>query len=282
MHEPVVPDDGETTPLGREQPPGQGGDLAQFLLVAVPVELLDVVAIADPRGLGQVEVALAKAPLAQVETRHLDAGLPRRNRPEVRHGFPRHQAEGVVAVGLPHAMHEIRDLVGRRERNVARDVQDARFLVLDRGRVAPRRTRTREQAAVALPGVLIEVGKLLEYAERLAQPCPQLGLGEQVPEALGVANDRDARDLGHVLERQHHVGHQGQAPDLEEDLVLSAHRLRGTAVAGGHHRGDAHRTPTVGRARPGHKTLDRPSREFGARQSQTSGIWRPPEPTSGI
>ena len=122
-------------------------------------------------------------------------------------------------------------------------------------------------------GSEVEIGAVIAY---IGEP------GEQVPEALGVANDRDARDLGHVLERQHHVGHQGQAPDLEEDLVLSAHRLRGTAVAGGHHRGDAHRTPTVGRARPGHKTLDRPSREFGARQSQTSGIWRPPEPTSGI
>ena len=80
VHERVAAEHAQPAALARQQGPGEAEDLPQLPLVAVLIHLLDVVAVAEARGLGQVEVALAVAAFAQVVGGHAQAGLGRGRR----------------------------------------------------------------------------------------------------------------------------------------------------------------------------------------------------------
>jgi hypothetical protein len=132
---------------------------------------------------------------------------------------------------------ELGDLLGRHEREVAGGVEHLDVAVVLPG-VAPVRTGPGEQPAIGLPGVLVEVAELTDHVERLAELTLDLVLAEHRLEALGVADHPDLRDLGHPLQRGHHVGHQGPAADLEIDLAVAVDRPGGAAIPGRNDRGD--------------------------------------------
>ena len=213
--------------------------LPNSLLVAVLVHLLDVVAVANARGPDQVQVALAVAPLAQVEVGHADARGAAAHGQEVREGLVGDEAQAVVAAGLQRLAHEGRELLGGGEGDVGGE-EEGRLVDLVVARVAALAAGAGEHAAEGLPAVLEEIPELGHHVERLAELGLQRRLPQRHLQTLGVAHHPDLGDLGHALERGHHMGDQRPSLELEVGLALSPDGLRRPEVAGGDDGGNSH------------------------------------------
>jgi hypothetical protein len=144
-----------------------------------------------------------------------------------------------VAVGLVGAPDEARDLLRGREGDVRGQEEDVDRLVSG-ARVAAAGRSPGQQPSIGLPAVLEEVALLGHHVQRLAQRRAQLLAREDGLQPVRVPDHPDLAHLGHALQHAYHVLDERTVGDLEVDLALPRHGLRGVEVAGGDDRGDLH------------------------------------------